>query len=199
MKIPPRATATKISNINHIRPPNRIPCPPERSPNLHSPVHPRRDFRARPANAAGRVGPDFMSTISTVNSTSSSTSATDALSGNPSQVLSQDDFLKLLVAQMTSQDPMNPTSDTQMAAQMAQFASLQQTSTMSTNIASMLTQQQVLQANDMLGKTVTLQVDANTTASGLVSSMRLVGGVPKIVVNNTPYDLSQVLTIAPTP
>ena len=72
-------------------------------------------------------------------------------------------------------------------------------STMSTNIASMLTQQQVLQANDMLGKTVSLQVDANTTASGVVSSMQLVGGVPKIVVNNTPYDLSQVLTIAPTP
>jgi flagellar basal-body rod modification protein FlgD len=140
-----------------------------------------------------------MSTISTVNSTSSSTSATDALSGNPSQVLSQDDFLKLLVAQMTSQDPMNPTSDTQMAAQMAQFASLQQTSTMSANIATMLTQQQISQANGMLGGTVTLQVDANTVASGVVQAVQLVGGVPKIVVNNTPYDLSQVLTLAPTP
>jgi flagellar basal-body rod modification protein FlgD len=140
-----------------------------------------------------------MSTVSTVNSTSSSTSATDALSGNPSQVLSQNDFLKLLVAQMTSQDPMNPTSDTQMAAQMAQFASLQQTGTMSANIATMLTQQQISQANGMLGGTVTLQVDANTVASGVVQAVQLVGGVPKIVVNNTPYDLSQVLTLAPTP
>jgi flagellar basal-body rod modification protein FlgD len=140
-----------------------------------------------------------MSTISSINPTLSSNSTPDTLSGSSSQTLSQNDFLQLLVTQMTSQDPMNPTSDTQMAAQMAQFTALQQTNTMSTNIASMLTQQQVLQANDMLGKTVTLQVDANTTASGLVSSMRLVGGVPKIVVNNTPYDLSQVLTIAPTP
>jgi len=140
-----------------------------------------------------------MSTVSTVNSTSNSTSATDALSGNPSQVLSQNDFLKLLVAQMTSQDPMNPTSDTQMAAQMAQFASLQQTGTMSANIATMLTQQQISQANGMLGGTVTLQVDANTVASGVVQAVQLVGGVPKIVVNNTPYDLSQVLTLAPTP
>lgn len=140
-----------------------------------------------------------MSTVSLVNSTSSSTPATDALSGNASQVLSQNDFLKLLVAQMTSQDPMNPTSDTQMAAQMAQFASLQQTGTMSANIATMLTQQQISQANGMLGGTVTLQVDANTVASGVVQAVQLVGGVPKIVVNNTPYDLSQVLTLAPTP
>lgn len=140
-----------------------------------------------------------MSTISSINSMSGSNSTTDMLSGLSSQTLSQSDFLKLLVTQMTSQDPMNPQSDTQMAAQMAQFTALQQSNTMSTNIASMLTQQQVLQANDMLGKTVTLQVDAKTIASGVVSSMQLVGGTPKIVVNNTPYDLSQVLTIAPTP
>jgi flagellar basal-body rod modification protein FlgD len=164
-----------------------------------APVHPQREFRKWPLNAAGKAGLNFMSTISSINPTLSSNSTPDTLSGSSSQTLSQNDFLQLLVTQMTSQDPMNPTSDTQMAAQMAQFTALQQTNTMSTNIASMLTQQQVLQANDMLGKTVTLQVDANTTASGLVSSMQLVGGVPKIVVNNTPYDLSQVLTIAPTP
>jgi flagellar basal-body rod modification protein FlgD len=140
-----------------------------------------------------------MPTVSSTLPTSSATPSPDLLSGNPSQVLSQNDFLKLLVAQMTSQDPMNPTSDTQMAAQMAQFASLQQTGTMSSNIATMLTQQQIVQANGMLGGTVTLQVDANTVTSGVVQAVQLVGGVPKIVVNNTPYDLSQVLTLAPTP
>ena len=140
-----------------------------------------------------------MSTISSINSTPGANSTTDMLSGLSSQTLSQGDFLKLLVTQMTSQDPMNPQSDTQMAAQMAQFTSLQQTNTMSTNIASMLTQQQVSQADGLLGKTVTLQVNDTTTASGVVSAMQLVGGLPKIVVNNTPYDLSQVLTVAPTP
>ena len=140
-----------------------------------------------------------MSTVSSITSASGSTVATDTLSGTGSQILSQNDFLKLLVAQMTSQDPMNPQSDTQMAAQMAQFTALQQSNTMSSNIASMLTQQQVLQANGMLGRTVTLQVDANTIASGVVQAVQLSDGVPKIVVNNTPYDLSQVLTLAPTP
>jgi flagellar basal-body rod modification protein FlgD len=140
-----------------------------------------------------------MSTVSSVNSTGGPTVTTDTLPGGASQTLSQNDFLKLLVAQMTSQDPLNPTSDTQMAAQMAQFTSLQQSSTMSANIATMLTQQQIMQANGMLGGTVTLQVDDTTISKGVVQAVQLDNGTPKIIVNNTAYDLSQVLTIAPTP
>lgn len=116
-----------------------------------------------------------------------------------SKTLSQDDFLKLLVAQMSSQDPMNPQTDTQMAAQMAQFTSLQQSGTMSKDIAKMLTQQQLLQANNMLGSTVTLQADEKTLASGVVQSVQITDGVPQIIVNNHAYDLSQVLSITPTP
>lgn len=97
---------------------------------------------------------------------------------------------------MSAQDPMNPQTDTQMAAQMAQFTSLQQSGTMSNNIATMLTQQQLLQANGMLGSTVSLQVDAKTLASGVVQSVQITEGKPQIVVNNQAYDLSQVLSIA---
>ena len=40
--------------------------------------------------------------------------------------LGRDEFLKLLVAQMQSQDPLNPMDGQQMAAQMAQFSSVEQ-------------------------------------------------------------------------
>jgi flagellar basal-body rod modification protein FlgD len=46
------------------------------------------------------------------------------------QTLNQADFLQLLVTQMSSQDPLNPESDTDFAAQLAQFSSLQATQTM---------------------------------------------------------------------
>ena len=49
--------------------------------------------------------------------------------------LGQDDFLQLLVKQMTAQDPMNPQGDTEFIAQMAQFSSLEQTKSMSSDIA----------------------------------------------------------------
>ncbi len=38
----------------------------------------------------------------------------------------QEMFLKLLVAQMKNQDPLNPTDSTQYTAQLAQFSSLEQ-------------------------------------------------------------------------
>src|SRR5690242_14858924 len=66
---------------------------------------------------------------------------------NPSGVLDQTDFLKLLVAQIQYQDPMNPQSDTQMAAQMAQFTTLQQATQSSSSLA-------MMQANSLIGSSV---------------------------------------------
>ena len=40
--------------------------------------------------------------------------------------LGKDDFLKLLVAQLENQDPLNPTNNEQMMAQTAQFSQIEQ-------------------------------------------------------------------------
>jgi flagellar basal-body rod modification protein FlgD len=128
-----------------------------------------------------------------VSNVSTGTTSTDTVSG-PQQTLTQNNFLQLLVAQMENQDPMNPQSDTEMASQMAQFTALQQSSDMSSSLS-------MLQANSLIGSTVTLQVDSQNTTSGVVQGVQLGAsssdGTPQIMVNGTAYDLSQVLSITP--
>lgn len=44
--------------------------------------------------------------------------------GSANQTLGQEDFLRLMTAQLQAQDPFKPLDNTQMVAQMAQFSSL---------------------------------------------------------------------------
>ena len=116
--------------------------------------------------------------------------ATDTLQGSSKQ-LDQNDFLKLLVTQIQYQDPMNPKSNTDMAAQMAQFTSLTQASRMSSSLT-------MLQASSLIGNAVTLHVAGKPEATGVVSGVLLDGGTPKLLVGGKTFDLSQVTSVMPT-
>ena len=114
------------------------------------------------------------------------------------QTLGQADFLKLLVAQLFAQDPMNPVSNTDFAAQMAQFSTLQTTQTMQTNMAAVQSATGVLVANSVLGKTVSLQTSDGQTVTGVVSTVDYQSGTPIITVNGQVYNLSQVTSVSQT-
>jgi flagellar basal-body rod modification protein FlgD len=139
-----------------------------------------------------------MSAVTSVNSTNS-TNAAAAFSRVPAQTLGQEDFLKLLVTQMTSQDPLNPQKDTDFIAQMAQFSALQATNNMVADVAKLNTQQQFSQAAGLLGRTVQVQKADGGKDQGVVSAMDVSSGNPIIIVNDHPYDLSAVLNVTPTP
>jgi flagellar basal-body rod modification protein FlgD len=132
------------------------------------------------------------SSISSVASTTgSATSQTDSIP-NPGQTLNQNDFLQLLVAQIQYQDPMNPQSDTQMAAQMAQFTSLQQATQSTSSLA-------MMQANSLIGSTVTVQIDSTTPpVTGVVQGVIMNNGAPQILLNGMNYDLKQIVAVTPT-
>lgn len=100
--------------------------------------------------------------------TSSSKTTNDAAS-------MQDRFLKLLVAQINNQDPLNPMDNAQMTTQMAQIntvSGLQQVNDTLKGMASQFTAMQVLQAAAIVGHEV-LVPGANLTrdpVSGTVGS-----------------------------
>ena len=64
---------------------------------------------------------------------SSGASATDATS-QVDDLANSNTFLKLLVAQMQNQNPLNPADPTQFVSQLAQFSALEQTIAMRTRL-----------------------------------------------------------------
>ncbi|HEY9510543.1 MAG TPA: flagellar hook capping FlgD N-terminal domain-containing protein [Verrucomicrobiae bacterium] len=134
-----------------------------------------------------------MSTVSGINGATGTSADTEA-PVIPQKMLNQNDFFKLLIAQMTAQDPMNPMSNEDFMGQMAQFSSLEQTRSMGDTISSMRDEQQMLQANSLIGRDVNLQIDTGVV-HGTVTAVQMDGTTPKIVVGDAAYDLSQVLTI----
>ena len=74
------------------------------------------------------------------------------------QQLGQSDFLRLMTAQLSSQDPFNPVDNQQMVAQMAQFSSLagvSETNTVLKSISEQLTAQTALLKDIKAGQTPT--------------------------------------------
>ena len=58
--------------------------------------------------------------ISPIQATATTTGSTKASDSNTDPAAAQDRFLKLLVAQLNNQDPMNPLDNAQMTSQMAE-------------------------------------------------------------------------------
>lgn len=133
-----------------------------------------------------------MATVSTINTTSNP--LPDGSTRTPVQTLGQEDFLKLLVTQMSQQDPMNPVKDNEFIAQMAQFSALEQSKTMQQDMAS-------LRANTLLGSTVTVTDEENKDGYviGVVEGVFMNGKVPQLMVKDRIYDLSAIQNITVTP
>jgi len=75
------------------------------------------------------------------------------------KTLGKDDFLKIMITQMRHQDPTSPFKPDQMAAQMAQFASVEQLQNINQNIGKMAQQNSPLERlamTNMIGKVVTV-------------------------------------------
>lgn len=92
------------------------------------------------------------------------------------QTLSQSDFLKLLVTQVTNQDPTKPMDPTQSVAQLAQFsqvAATQQLQQSFDSLASNLTGDQFVRASAMVGRDVLVPSTAgklqNSALNGAVN------------------------------
>jgi len=104
--------------------------------------------------------------------------------------LGKDEFLKILITQLTNQDPTEPMEDREFIAQMAQFSTLEQMTNLSGEFQRLAGLLQSGQAVSLLGKTVDI-VLGSATVTGTVEEVTG-GEYPQVFVNGFYYDYGNV-------
>lgn len=95
--------------------------------------------------------------------------------------LGQQDFIRILLTQLSYQDPMKPMDNQQFMAQMAQFTNLEQTQQINDKLASLVSQQAALQSVGLVGRTVDIETDSGTV-TGTVNALSLAGESPTLTL-----------------
>lgn len=107
--------------------------------------------------------------------------------------MDKDAFLKLLVAQMKYQDPMEPTSNTEYIAQYAQFSQVEQIQNMAANT-------QLQRASSLVGQHVyiktTLSSGETKEIEGKVDYVKYEGNKAYLSIEGSLYSLDDLDTIA---
>ena len=111
------------------------------------------------------------------------------------QTLGQDAFLKLLVAQLKYQDPMDPVKGAEFVAQTAQFSSVEKLEEMSRLSTDLLLSQRLSQASGLVGRTVSYTGADGTEQTGVVGTARLDPAGPVLRVGNDDVPLASVTAV----
>jgi len=98
----------------------------------------------------------------------------------PSPIMDKNDFLKVLITQLSHQDPTQPMEDKEFIAQMAQFSSLEQITNMSEGLSKVADLVARSQALAMLGSSVDV-ADGEKMVSGVVDAVTA-GEFPQLLV-----------------
>ena len=108
----------------------------------------------------------------------------------PQQSLGKDDFLKLLITQLSYQDPTSPMDDKEFIAQMAQFSTLEQMTSISADFAKLTAMISGSEATSALGRNVEL-IDGDQVIQGSVTAVTR-GEIPQVLVNGVYFNWEQV-------
>lgn len=118
--------------------------------------------------------------------------------GMPTNDLGKDAFLKLLVTEMSHQDPTQPMADREFISQMAQFSSLEQMNQINTEMQALNRRATSNEAYSLLGR----EIDSYSTATGRKISGEVTGIIRqqngiKLLVGDAEVDLADVSMVHP--
>jgi flagellar basal-body rod modification protein FlgD len=114
----------------------------------------------------------------------------------PTSALDQSQFLQLLVAQMKSQNPLDPTSNSDFIGQLAQFSTLSGIETLNSNFSNLLSLQEITQGTSLIGKQVTYTDSNSQSVTGTAQGVAMNNGEFQVQVGGTSVSLSQITSVS---
>jgi flagellar basal-body rod modification protein FlgD len=136
-------------------------------------------------------------TINNAANSSATGNATSDVTRDRMQDLGVEQFLKLLIAELQNQDPLNPMDNAQMIQQVSEIRSIVASDKLTDTLSGVQLGQAIASASSMLGKTVNGISDASQDTEGVVERVTVVDGVPKLHVGGQQIDLKNIREILP--
>ena len=109
--------------------------------------------------------------------------------------ISRDQFLKILVSELTSQDPLEPMNNNDFIQQLVGLQSLEQTSTLTDSLSSFQKFMQMSSGSSMIGKTVKGQTGSGEQVQGVVGKVVLENGNVSVVVGSRKLPINSITEI----
>lgn len=117
--------------------------------------------------------------LAATSATSSAPPESSSSPSNPSSMLGQNDFLKLMIAQLQAQNPLEPGNSNEYVSELAQFTQVEQT----TNLAS---SSELSSAVQLIGRSVTYDAASGAATTGTVQSVQSSASGTTITVEGVP-------------
>lgn len=106
-------------------------------------------------------------------------------------------FLKLLIAELRSQDPMEPMDNSELLGQVSQIREIESNLRLTETLEAVQLSEKLSAAASMLGQTITALDDQGQFVTGVVDRVTVENNVPKLHLGDYAVDLKNIKEILP--
>lgn len=126
-----------------------------------------------------------------------SSSATSAAGAKSLGDIDLDEFLKMMIAELQNQDPLNPMENSQILQQMSQIREIEATDQLSETLNAVLLGQNLSSASSMIGREIEGLSAAGVEVQGIVERISVEDGTPRLFVGDEAVPLKNIRAIRP--
>lgn len=102
----------------------------------------------------------------------------------PQSQLSQEEFYKIMVAELTNQDPLNPLDNQDFLSQVSSLQSLELTNRLSDGIEALIFQQSLGAASSLIGREIKAVADEGIVVTGRVQKVAIQGDTVRLALED---------------